>query len=295
MKKLICLLLALTVVLAGCRKPAEAPVPAQTLPLVSETTEATEAPEITEPTQTTETQPEETEPETTEPEETEPLETEPTTAETEPTKPAHSDLYLEGVPVEDVLVWFNEVVLDSEFVTSGDPSRLQKWEDPICYSVEGEPTEADLAVLESFCTWLNALEGFPGIRKASEGDWVNLRIHFTDEQGLLDVMGPNFSGLDGAVTFWYDGFDRIYDEVICIRTELDQTLRNSVILEEVYNGLGPVQDTNLRPDSIIYQEFTQPQELTAVDQLLLKLLYHPDMLCGMDAAQCEAVIRNLYY
>jgi hypothetical protein len=28
---------------------------------------------------------------------------------------------------------------------------------------------------------------------------------------------------------------------------------------------------------------------------LTKLLYHPDMKCGMNAAECEAVIRNLYY
>jgi len=51
----------------------------------------------------------------------------------------------------------------------------------------------------------------------------------------------------------------------------------------------------LRPDSIIYQEYSEVQDLTLVDWLILRLLYHPDMLCGMDAAQCEAVIRDLYY
>lgn len=38
-----------------------------------------------------------------------------------------------------------------------------------------------------------------------------------------------------------------------------------------------------------------PQSLTQVDELILKLLYHPDIQCGMDTAQCEAVIRTLYY
>jgi hypothetical protein len=32
-----------------------------------------------------------------------------------------------------------------------------------------------------------------------------------------------------------------------------------------------------------------------VDELILKLLYHPEMLPGMNAAQCEEVIRRLYY
>jgi hypothetical protein len=59
--------------------------------------------------------------------------------------------------------------------------------------------------------------------------------------------------------------------------------------------LGPIQDTGLRPDSIIYQEYSEPQELTEVDELILKLLYHPDILPGMNAAQCEEVIRRLYY
>ena len=31
------------------------------------------------------------------------------------------------------------------------------------------------------------------------------------------------------------------------------------------------------------------------DQLLLMLLYHPQIQPGMDAAQCEQVIRSLYY
>ena len=91
--------------------------------------------------------------------------------------------------------------------------------------------------------------------------------------------------------------DREYDGVFVFPygVEFDQEVRNSVILEEIYNGLGPVQDTDLRQDSLIYSGYSIPQELTEIDELLLKLLYHPDMKCGMNAAECEAVIRNLYY
>ena len=107
-------------------------------------------------------------------------------------------------------------------------------------------------------------------------------------------MGENFSYMDGGVTFWYNE-DEIFDAIICYRTDLDQYLRNSVILEEIYNGLGPIQDTALREDSIIYTEFSQPQALTQIDELLLKLLYHPEMQCGMNAEECENIIRRLYY
>lgn len=149
-------------------------------------------------------------------------------------------------------------------------------------------------MLKDFTYWLNTIEGFPGIIEAPENTYANMQIYFCTQQEMVDRMGDNFQNLDGGVTFWYNN-NMIYDCIICYRTDLTQTVRNSVILEEIYNGLGPIQDTKLRPDSIIYSEFSQPQSLTEIDELLLKLLYHPDMQCGMDAAQCEAVIRQLYY
>lgn len=260
--------------LSGCRQ-----APPATEPYIP--TQVPSAPEVTQ-TQAPETQAAETHaavPEATEP----PV-----------TEPAHASLYIPGVPVEDVITYFSEVCLDSEFVNGGDPSYVQKWTQPIYYTLEGNCTEEDIAVLSAFRDWLNGIEGFPGMFSAGEHQVGNLRICFCTQQEMVDLMGENFEFMDGAVTFWYN-HDEIYDAIICYRTEIDQYLRNSVILEEIYNGLGPIQDTVLRPDSIIYQEFSQPQALTALDELILRLLYHPDILPGMDAAQCEQVIRSLYH
>lgn len=210
------------------------------------------------------------------------------------TEPKHSALYVPGLSVEDVILYFNEVCLDSEIINSGDPSYVQKWAVPIYYTLYGDYTDEDLATLSEFTHWLNTIEGFPGIREAQSTDLANLHIHFCTQPEMIDLMGENFWGMDGAVTFWYS-FNEIYDATICYRTDLDQYLRNSVILEEIYNGLGPIQDTALRPDSLIYQGFSEPQWVTPVDELILKLLYHPSILPGMDAQQCEQVIRSLYY
>ena len=277
MKKAVLLLLSilLTVPLCGCGgEPAETE-PTQTIP-------------------TTLSEPETTEPETTVPETTEPETTVPETTVPEETEPEHSALYIPGLDVEDLLLYFNEVCLDSEFTNGGDPTRVQKWIQPIQYAIEGDPTDEDLEVLEGFTQWLNTVEGFPGIGPSDTPENANLRIHFTDQENLLDILGSDYTDVDGGVTFWYEN-DEIFDAVICIRTDLDQYLRNSVILEEIYNGLGPVQDTLLRSDSIIYQEYSEPQTLTETDELILKLLYHPGILCGMDAQDCENVIRELYY
>lgn len=267
MKKLLCLFLCL-LLLTGCastpsyRHDDEIRFPSITLPIETEA--------VTQPEPTTVPEP------------------------TDPPAPEHSPLYIPDLSVEDVILYFNEVCLDAEFSDSGNATLVQKWDTPIYYTIHGDATEEDLATLESFVTWLNTIEGFPGISEADDPVHTNLTIHFCTEDELIEILGENFYGTDAGVTFWYED-NAIYDATICYRTDLGQYLRNSVILEEIYNGLGPVQDTDLRPDSIIYSAFSEPQSLTEIDELILKLLYHPDILCGMNAEECEAVIRELYY
>ena len=251
--------------LAGCAEAAPETMPATEAPIPETTAAATLPPETAAPTEPAETQPE------------------------------HSEFYIPGLSVDDVILYFNEVCLDAEFVNSGDATLLQKWTVPIRYSLHGTYTEEDRATLNSFTHWLNTIEGFPGIAEAGEDEPANLQIHFCTPSQMTELMGSQYTNMDGAVTFWYNMDNEIYDAIICCLNSLGQSLRNSIILEELYNGLGPVQDTSLRPDSLIYAEFSEPQELSEIDELILQLLYHPDMKCGMDSVQCEEVIRKLYY
>lgn len=285
-------LMIIVLLLAGCTQitppPATDAIPNTTAAATADTTEVTVTEEPTQVTETTEvTETEETSEETTE-ETTEPPET---TADTEP---VHSDLYISYVTPGEMVQYFNEVCLDAEFVNSGNATVLQRWEDTICYYVHGNYTPEDIAKIEEMAAWLNTVEGFPGMVEAEEPGVANLSIYFCDQQELIERMGDNHYNSDGAVTFWYTN-DIIYTEIICIRSDLDQTLRNSVILEEIYNGLGPVQDTDLRSESIIYSGFSQPQALHPIDRVIIQLLYHPSLSCGMDAAECEEAILALYY
>ena len=211
--------------------------------------------------------------------------------------PLHSEFFIEGLSVEDVIMYFNEVCLNAEYINSGNPTFLQKWAEPITFKVYGDYTQTDYDVIYGLVDLLNEIEGFPGISEALNNEWPSLNIHFCEEQEFVNLMGEMAQNevLDGAVTFWYNDNNEIYDAIICCRSDIDQNLRNSVILEEIYNGLGPIQDTTVREDSIIYQGYSEVQKLTEIDTLLLKLLYHPQMKCGMDAQQCETVIRQLYY
>ena len=77
--------------------------------------------------------------------------------------------------------------------------------------------------------------------------------------------------------------------------DLDQHTRSSVILEEIYNGLGPLMDTVEREDSIVYQYGSDVTELSDSDWVILKLLYSEEVKAGMDQETCEEVLRSLYW
>ena len=225
----------------------------------------------------------------------EPTTEEPTTEEPT-TRPEHSEYYIQGVDVDTLISYFCEVVCDAEFSEgSGDSSLVQKWQGKIKYYVNGNPSSTDMMFLQDTVDYVNSIYGFPGMEETSYEWDANLQIYFVNNDELIEIMGSNFYNSDGGVTFWYDGYNRIYEAKICYRNDIDQYVRNSVIIEEIYNGLGPVQDTMLRPDSIIYSEYTTPQNMTKVDKLIMELLYHPDIKCGMNADECAEVIRNLYY
>jgi len=217
---------------------------------------------------------------------------------TAPTAPLHSPLYLPGYTTQQIREYFEEVVLHVEYSSgTGDASLVQKWTEPIRYRIFGTPTGEDLAVLEDFFEQLNAVPGFAGIRAAREGEAENLSLRFLNPDGFRDIFSAVVNGEEayGAVQFWYyTNTNEIYTAQIGYRTDIDQTARSSILVEEIVNALG-ITDTILRTDSIVYQYSDDNMTLSEVDWLLLKLLYDPAIQCGMNADRCAAVIETLYY
>ena len=224
--------------------------------------------------------------------------TEPTVETTAETKPLHSELYLPEYSVEQIIEYFNEVVLNVEYTDgTGDATLVQKWLFPIYYNVYGNPTDEDLAVLNDLFAQLNAVAGFPGIYPVSGMVQENLSISFFSPDVFRDEFSSVVNGEDayGATQFWYyTDTNELYHGRIGHRTDIPQTERSSIIVEEIINTLG-ITDTVLREDSIVYQYTNENLTLSDVDWVILKLLYDPAIESGMDKDACEAVIRQLYY
>lgn len=213
------------------------------------------------------------------------------------TEPPHTQLYIPGVPVEDMIRYFNEVALSIEYNNGpGDPNLIQKWKYPIYYHIEGDPTDQDIAILLGLFDELNAIYGFPGIYPADYRSQANLKISFLDRENFRLNFSDYINGeeADGAVQFWYyTDTNEIYEAEIGYRTDISQEIRNSVLLEEIINALG-LSDSELRSDSIVYQYGSSATALSREDWVIIQLLYHPDMACGMDADACKLVIEKIY-
>ena len=221
-----------------------------------------------------------------------------TTGETETTAPAHSALYHPEYTSQQVWEYFEEVVLRAEYSDgTGNTALVQKWKEPIIYSIYGTPTEEDLSVLTALFAQLNEIPGFPGIHARAEGEPANLMIGFWDSKDFNMYFSDFLNGEDayGATQYWYyNDTNEIYTADVGYRTDIDQSTRTSVLIEEIINMLA-VSDTVLRTDSIVYQYSNDNTALSDIDWLILKLLYHPAIQCGMNSDGCRTVIEELYY
>lgn len=211
------------------------------------------------------------------------------------TTPSHSKWYLPNCSQQQMFDYFEEIVLHMEYST-GNSAVVQKWNGPLRYRINGTATKKDLEVLTDLFAQLNKVAGFPGIY-AADGEQENLTISFLGPEDFNTSFSACINGEDayGATEFWYyDDTNEIYTARIGYRTDVDQTTRVSILIEEIINTLG-ISDTVLREDSIVYQYSNDNTALSDVDWVILKLLYDPQIKCGMNTDSCRDVVKKLYY
>ncbi len=199
--------------------------------------------------------------------------------------------------VEELLLYFSEIALDVE--NNHDPqsdsaSRIRKWMAPIYCQVLGEPTEEDLLVINDFLFRLNQVNGIPEIALTDDAELANHTILFCTQAELLELCPNADHSTNGYVTIWWYNADlQVHKAEICIRSDIDQQVRSRVILHEIYQSLGMLQDT-YRENSIVYLDTLTADGPNELDWLLLRLLYSESIRPGMNYGECETIIRELY-
>lgn len=188
----------------------------------------------------------------------------------------------------EIMDYFLTIAFNVEY---GDNNALdlRRWEQPIRIRVYGSPTEEDLATLDRHIADLNQIENMPFIQRVTEEE--NIELYFVALDDIHKYIDGYIEGNWGFFWSWWNEDQQITRVQIAIATDVtNQVQRNHLILEEITQSLGMMQDSNRYPDSIFYADWTEVQQLSPLDWALVKLTYDPDIEAGMTAAQVEAIL-----
>lgn len=201
-----------------------------------------------------------------------------------------------GVPFYDLADYFVDVALHTEYSENGSMAEvlLSRWAAPIYYELSGPYTVHDYMVLDDMIKTLNQTEGFPGIFTADADHTANLTISFLSRQEM-DARTSQYGSCDGFATYqWYNANQEIHHADILYCTDMDDSIRDGVLCEELIQVLGLSNDSEKYPDSIFYQYDSTLSWPAPIDWALFELLYHPNLQLGMTEDQARLALNDLF-
>lgn len=175
-------------------------------------------------------------------------------------------------------------------------SLLKRWESDIKIYTCGAITDKDSMMLDDFIMQLSFRCPFlPRISRTNTESAANVVIYYGPLDTLKDHV-PNYVEDNwGFFTYKYNGDYEIYQAQIAIASDVTrQRQRNHLVMEELIGTLGLANDHNLYSDSIVYAPWTETQELSDIDWLMMNMLYHPSLSCGMSYQQARGILLNTF-
>ena len=224
--------------------------------------------------------------------------------------------------VDDVVRTFERVALFSEFVqidgryvAQQARSKLRRWPGPVRVqvrfgaSVPADVRAADTATLRRYLDRLSRLTGHP-IALVPAGGNFQLFVASVDEQRALAPAvrraEPSISGATAQeiTSLGRDTYCVVYAlssaaapedyvaAVALVRAEHPDLMRLACYHEELAQGLGLANDSpTARPS--IFNDDEEFALLTAMDEILLRILYDPRLRIGMTAEEARPVVRRI--
>lgn len=198
-----------------------------------------------------------------------------------------------GKAIDDneALSYFSDVALKSEYGGDDFTGIVRRWEEPIRVAVHSGYTDEDYRTLENHVHDLSQIKGFPPISIVQEDG--NYNFYFVPLDQMAKVVPGYVEGNWGFVSLTWDEQGRIDGGTIGIATDVtNQVQRNHLILEEMTQGLGLLNDSPKYMDSIYQGAWTEVQSLTDLDWLLVKMLYSSAIHAGMHQDEALPALKN---
>lgn len=197
--------------------------------------------------------------------------------------------------IEAALEYLPEIAGGNEF----DPSIetvLRRWDidKPIKVALFEEVTAEDIAVLDKIITPIEILTNLK-IDYVKSRQHYNFEVYVTPLDNFKRIFNNYIEGNWGFLSYWEDDYYNIHYAVIAISNDYPNRLEmNHLLMEEFIQSLGLPNDSERYMDSIFQQEWTDVQEPSPIDWLLLEFIYRPELLPGTEMTECVEILRNVY-
>lgn len=194
-----------------------------------------------------------------------------------------------GLYTAEQIDYFLEIALGSEF---GDAdAAVRKWNGSVRIRVNGMPTGEDLRSLNAVIQDINGLA--PGIHLQVDDQNPNVELHFAPESQFSRIE-PHYQPVNLGY-FWTEWHQDVLNHatVLISTTGITQTERSHLIREELTQSLGLMRDSDRYPDSLFYQGWTEPTQFAPIDQVLIQMLYRPEVQAGMTRSQVVNALRAI--
>jgi|GEM_PF-5517795 len=184
--------------------------------------------------------------------------------------------------------WAQDVLLGAE--SGSHRSGVVRWQRPVRFLIVDAPERLRVAVDAAFSQLAEALDGLHRV----ELDYVTSEDRRIGQQGFVTVFGKAPAeaetlarrhgamspgpGADGWFTISWNSSYELTRAVVFIDPSLEKRWLQHTALEELFQALGPSNDSGLLADSLVYESgrvFGSSQRLARVDREVLRLLYGP--------------------
>lgn len=200
---------------------------------------------------------------------------------------------------ENAIDYFTEVALGFEY---GDLSQItRKWEEPMKLFIGGDRSDDDMiAEVNKVVDAINAMstDGFQ-IEIVSDTLASNAYI-FLGSRWTFKQMFPDAAGdLIYNLAYFNAYFEGDVIERARIFVDTEYTTReeiNSLIWEEIAQSIGLGRDSPKYPTSVFYETDTEIGNAAAfspIDEEIVRLLYHPRVSTGLNAAQVRTLLSEI--
>lgn len=194
-----------------------------------------------------------------------------------------------GLYTAEQINYFLEVALGSEF--GSRDAIIRKWSGSVRIRVNGTPTSEDLRSLNAVISDINGLA--QGIHLQLDSNNPNIELYFAPKSQFSRI-DPNYQPVNLGY-FWSGWNQNTLNRatVLISTTGVTQTERSHLIREELTQSLGLMRDSYRYPDSIFYQGWTDPTQFSAIDKVLIQMLYRPEVRAGMTRSQVVSALREI--